>query len=302
MPQSRRLDTSSSRRPRNSNSGRPSNSFYTRVDNGLFLVNDGAGRLGLRHAKEIHLSDAYALAHEYERQYLPHGLRLYTMQAMRHVYYNVCHGERVVFRAVYQLDADELTDVRTIPAARNRGIARTVLAIILRTDGPKLIRVGPSADSPIGLNRLIRFYSSFPGYHHVPGTNKVIRLMEHTKMSGEQSDYAQVETAAATDFGRRAKSGLELSVLEQNSRELKRIMDLLHPINEAEVTSLLNAQATDMLALQTAMQIYDEQFFLTRTWGRAHRVMFAQGMASLLEKHAGMRFGLWDQIVREESF
>jgi hypothetical protein len=268
----------------------------------LFLVNAGTGRLGLRHARDIHLSDSYALTHEYERRYMPHGFRLYTMQAMRHIYYTVCYGEHVAFRAVYQLDADELTDVRTAPAFRAKGLARAALAIILRTDGPKLIRVGPSKDSPIGLQKLIRFYSSFPGYHHVPGTNKVIRLMEDTRIDEEAAEFAQVETAAATDFGRREKSGLELSVLEQNSRELKRIMDLLQPINEAEVEGLLKAQATDMLSLQTAMQIYDKAFFDTRTWGRAHRVAFAKGMASLLEQHTGMHFGLWDEIVREESF
>lgn len=267
--------------------------LYTRVDNGLYLVNNGPKGLDLKFAKDIHLASPHALVHEYEFNFMPHGLRLYTMQTMRHIHYTVCEADNVVFRARYQLDADELTDVRTHPDYRNRGIARAVLAIILRADGPKTIRAHPSVDSPLTRNKLIRFYSSFQGYHAISGTNKVIRLMQDT----------MIEEAGANDFGRtRPKSALELSVLEQNSRELKRIMGILQPINDAEIDGLLKAQETDMLSLRNAMQIYNEEFFASRPWGRAHRVIFAQSMADLLFKNAGMRCSVWDKIIADESF
>ena len=264
---------------------------FRRVDNGLYLISNGQS-LDLKTARDIHLSDAHALIHEYVSDCLPHGTRLRVTHYMRHVQYVLWRGHIPVFRALYQLDNDELTDVRTRPTSRGKGYARAALGVILRIDGPRLITAGPSEDSPMGVKPLIKFYSSFSGYHSVPGTNKVIRLMQDT----------MIEEAAELGFGRRPKSMLELAVHEENSRELKRIMDILRPMNDEEIKGLLDAQATDILSLQTAMKIYDRAFFDSRPWGRAHRVEFARGMNNLLKKHTGNTYGVWDDIIDKESF
>lgn len=261
------------------------------MDNGLYLISNGYS-LDLKHARDIHLSDAHALIHEYVSDCLPTGTRLRVTHYMRHVQYVLWRGHIPVFRAVYQLDNDELTDVRTRPTSRGKGYARSALGVILRIDGPSLIRAGPSEDSTMGIRALERFYSSFPGYHLVPGTNKVMRLMQET----------MIEEAAELGYGRRPKSMLEIAVLEENSRELKRIMTILQPMNDEEVKELLDNQATDMLALQTAMKIYDGAFFAGRPWGRAHRVEFARGMNNLLKKHTGNTYGVWDSIIDNESY
>lgn len=261
------------------------------MDNGLYLISNGY-TLDLQHARDIHLSDSYALIHEYISDCLPQGTRLRVTHYMRHVQYVLWRGHKPVFRAVYQLDSDELTDVRTRPSCRGLGYARATLGVILRIDGPSLIRAGPSEDSPMTVRSLIKFYSSFPGYHAIPGTNKVTRLMKET----------MIEEAAELGFGRRPKSMLEIAVLEENSRELKRIMDIIRPMNDEEVKNLLEAQATDKLALQTAMKVYDRAFFDSRPWGRAHRVEFAIGMNSLLKKYTGQTYGVWDDIINNESF
>lgn len=203
-----------------------------------------------------------------------------------------------MFRAVYQLDRDELTDVRTRPSQRGKGYARAALSVILYVDGPKLIEAGPSRDSPLGIHALTRFYSSFPGYHLVPGTNKVVRLMQDFI----NDDSADTEVAAELGFGRRPKSALEIAILEQNSKELKRVMGILYPVNEEEVKDLLEQQATDILSLRTATKIYDRAFFESRPWGRVHRVMFAQGMNALLKKHTGRTYSVWDSIIEDESY
>jgi hypothetical protein len=272
---------------------------YTRIDNGLYLVNRD-GNLSLEHASVIHLRDQHALLHEYERTYLPHGTKLVVQQIIHCLYYSLWRGNKRLFRAVYQLKTDALTDVRTTPSERGKGYARAVLDIILRADGPSLIEVGPSEDSPVGFHKLMRFYGSFPGYHAVPGTNKVIRLMQDDNVNFEEADDHAIEEAGATDFGRRAKSHLEISVLEQNNKEYKRIMDILRPQNDEEVQRLLNAIPDDIIAARNAIQIYDSAFFEGRPWGRAHRVMFAQGLVTKLARH-GLYCGAWEKIIREES-
>lgn len=249
-------------------------------------------------ARDIHLKDNEALLQQYKVGYLPDGFVLRVNYYLRHVKYVLWYGNSIVFRAQYQLDNDELVDVKTRASFRGRGIARAVLAIILRVDGPAIIRAGPSPDSPLGVHQLIRFYSSFPGYHAIPGTNKVVKLMQDTIV--EEADLG-VEEAAELGYGRRDKTMLEISVLERNSKELNRIMSILHEQNENEVARLLAAQATDTLSLETATKIYGAAFFDSRPWGRVHRVAFARGMNALYQRHTGMTYGVWDSIIEQDS-
>src|ERR1700740_1301242 len=283
-----------------------SNAKYRRVDNGLYLVNTDAS-LSLRRAYQIHWSiDSSALKDECGKHSIPTGLQLHVVTNNDYVGYSLYnpnvlvdsplwHGQCArVAHAAYSITRDELIDVRTIDEFRGRGISRALVAMVLKINGPSIIQAQPSNDCPMSLVELVKFYSSFPGYHAVPGTNKVVRLMSETYIEEAAGPNGNIDV-------NKPRSALQIAVLEENSKELKRIMSILEPMNDEEVDGLLRAQKTDILSLQTAMTIYGPEFFASRTWGRVHRVKFAQGMAALLEKYASRHYGVWDDIIAREA-
>lgn len=277
------------------NSGyvRPSSPIYYRIDNGLYLIATPDGGLNISRAIDIQRRDPKALSAQYLLNDLPINTKLRVSHSHSGITYILFNGPYAVFRAKYLYDSDELVNVRTVTPFRNRGYARSMLNLILRVDGPTHINVMPDKDSPVGIVKLIKFYSSFSGYHAVPGTNKVIRLMTEA--------IAHIEEAA---LGARSSQNItepELAILIQNTKEYKRLLAILQPINQEEVEGLLKAQKTDLLSLQTAMTIYTKEWFDNQPWAREHRVMFAQGMADMLLKYTKRRFGVWDEIVANES-
>lgn len=282
---------------------------YYRIDNGLYLVVFD-NEMVVARASEIQLLHPDAIMPFYKTEALPFNTRLRVARNADGVSYVLFRGHEAIFRANYIYSTDELTNVRTAKRFRNKGYATSLIRLILQVDGPTNITVVPSIDSPVGMDKLLRLYSSFAGYHAVPGTNKVIRLMSAANLlvkptDNNDRDYAknldQVEEAALAQRDVEKISETELEILLQNTKELNRLKSLLYPINQATVDNLLKSQKTDIISLQNAVEIYTQDWFNRQTWGSAHRVMFAQGMADLLFKFTKRRNGIWDDIIAVES-